>query len=107
MKVDISFDGFGDTAKIIESRIQDAIRKGAETVCAAAQSRCPVDTGRLRSSIGVSAEGMEAVISADTEYASYVEFGTSKAAANPYLVPSLLENTEKITAAMAAALTEE
>ena len=45
-----------------------------------------------------------AVISADTEYAVFVEFGTSKMAAQPYLVPALLSNTQAILSAIAEAI---
>ena len=52
-----------------------------------------VDTGRLRSSIQTSlrvdAFGLAAVVGAYTEYAAYVEQGTDRAPAYPYLRPAL------------------
>lgn len=59
----------------------------------AAKRLCPVDTGRLRSSIthevAVDLDGLVARIGTNVEYAPYVEFGTSRATAQPFLVPAL------------------
>lgn len=55
---------------------------------------CPVDTGRLRSSIqaskGSDAQGPYADIGTNVEYAAFVEFGTVHMAAQPYLRPALM-----------------
>ena len=105
MKIDITYDGaLGSLADGIEERVGAAIAAGAETVKEHAQSICPVDTGALRDSIAVSQNGTSAQISANTDYAAYVEFGTSKMAAQPYLVPALLGNENAIISAIAAAI---
>ena len=105
MKIDITYDGaLGAFADEIEERVSAAIAAGAEAVKERAQSVCPVDTGALRDSIAVSQDGTVAEISANTDYAAYVEFGTSKMAAQPYLVPSLLGNENAVLAAIAASL---
>ena len=97
MKIDITYDGaLGALADEIEERVSTAIAAGAEAVADNARSVCPVDTGALRDSIAVSQDGMNAQISANTDYAAYVEFGTSKMAAQPYLVPSLLGNENAV-----------
>lgn len=44
-----------------------------------------VDTGRLRGSITHAHDGENAYIGTNVEYAPYVEFGTSKMAARPFL----------------------
>ena len=100
MQIDINYDnGLSDIANNIENNFADIIGQGAQTVCESAKSLCHVDTGRLQSSINVQPGGNTAVISADTEYAVFVEFGTSKMAAQPYLVPALLSNTQAILSA--------
>ena len=106
MQIDINYDnGLSDIANNIENNFADIIGQGAQTVCESAKSLCPVDTGRLQSSINVQSGGNTAVvISADTEYAVFVEFGTSKMAAQPYLVPALLSNTQAILSAIAEAI---
>lgn len=58
-----------------------------------AKHLCPVDTGRLRSSIthATFSENGALVehVGTDVEYAAYVELGTSKMTAQPYLRPAL------------------
>lgn len=58
-----------------------------------AKQRAPVDTGRLRSSITWRMEedskGLAAIVGTNVEYATYVELGTSRMSAQPYLVPAL------------------
>lgn len=59
----------------------------------AAKRLCPVDTGRLRSSItheiGEDRQGLVGVVGTDVEYAPHVEFGTYAMAAQPFLRPAL------------------
>ncbi len=105
MKVSVTYDGgFSALSKRIEENIEAIVAAGAEAVAQSARDMCPVDTGKLQSSINVSTNASSAEISADTDYAAYVEFGTSKMAAQPYLVPSLLLNTEAILYAITAEL---
>lgn len=105
MRVNITYNGsLSDIAAGVEAAVSEAIAAGAEIVRGQAQSVCPVDTGTLRDSIAVTQSGTNADISANTDYAAYVEFGTSKMAAQPYLVPSLLGSENAIIAAIAASL---
>lgn len=105
MRVDVTYTGsLSSLASGIEAAVSEAVAAGAEVVADNARSVCPVDTGALRDSIAVTQSGTNAEISANTDYAAYVEFGTSKMAAQPYLVPSLLGNENAIIAAIAAGL---
>ena len=107
MKVDVTYNGsLSDLAAGIEAAVSEAVAAGAEVVADNARSACPVDTGALQASIAVAKNGTSAEINANTDYAAYVEFGTSKMAAQPYLVPSLLGNENAIIAAIAAELGE-
>lgn len=58
-----------------------------------AKELCAVDTGRLRSSINWrlarDSRGLAAIIGTNVEYAPYLEFGTSRMAARPFLRPAL------------------
>jgi HK97 gp10 family phage protein len=58
-----------------------------------AKRLCPVDTGRLRSSITHAVEqdeqGLVGRIGTDVDYAPFVELGTSRAPAQPFLRPAL------------------
>lgn len=52
-----------------------------------------VDTGRLRNSISHDTDGKDVYIGSNVEYAPYVEMGTKKMAARPYLKPAVTEHT--------------
>ena len=54
-------------------------------------------TGQLRRSIQLDMEdnGLTAKVSANTEYAAYVEYGTRFMGAQPYMRPALHEQAEK------------
>lgn len=77
------------------------VQKGALLVGGAAKMLAPVDTGALRGSIvtmtEASANGATATVGTDLEYAPYVELGTSRAKAQPYLHPGFRKNKDKVT----------
>ena len=61
-----------------------------------ARQLCPVDTGRLRSSVNSSglqrdARGVFVEVGTNVAYATHVEFGTSTQRAQPYLRPAIAE----------------
>jgi ABC-type oligopeptide transport system ATPase subunit len=62
---------------------------------AVAKKECPIDTGRLRSSITHSSELTEkrakGTIGTDVKYAPYVEFGTSKMAGRFFLTAGIMK----------------
>jgi HK97 gp10 family phage protein len=74
----------------------ETITAKAEAVVAAAGSRVvsfaraivPVDTGLLKSSIDVDVNGLSFEAGASTEYAEYVELGTSRMSAEPFMGPA-------------------
>lgn len=57
-----------------------------------AQDLCPVDTGNLRNSITHTTDGTTAYIGTNVEYAPYVELGTRRAAAQPFLKPAATDH---------------
>ena len=58
-----------------------------------AKADCPVDTGRLRNSITHAQEDdTTEIIGTNVEYAPYVEMGTSRSRAQPYLKPALVNH---------------
>jgi HK97 gp10 family phage protein len=70
-----------------------AISKAAVRIERVAKQLCPVDTGRLRSSItrevGRDGRGLYATVGTNVEYAPYVELGTRFMGARPFLRPAL------------------
>lgn len=80
---------------------RDGLEAGARVVETHSKILCPVDTGFLRNSIQVdSVTPMEAIIAPHTDYAEYVEFGTSRMAAQPYMRPALDEHENEIVQAV-------
>ncbi len=109
MNIELEFEGEEELKAKIEElskkapiKCKEALRKSAILVEKEAKQKCPVDTGRLRSSIthqvteelGGNAHG--AKVGTDVHYGIYVELGTSKMAAQPYLVPALKESMIKV-----------
>ena len=61
----------------------------AAGIAADAASRAPVDTGELRDSIHSEGSGMGAMVVAAAPHSAYVEYGTSRSPAQPYLWPAV------------------
>lgn len=57
-----------------------------------AKRLCPVDTGNLRNSISHTQSDNTEYIGTNVEYAPYVELGTSRTRAQPYLKPAVANN---------------
>ena len=58
---------------------------------------CPKDTGRLANSITHQVGDKEVAISTNVSYASYVELGTSRQTAQPYLRPAATDHVDEYT----------
>ena len=69
-----------------------------------AKANCPVDTGRLKSSIKADVQGLEANIGSDVEYAHFVHDGTYKMAARPFLESAANKELEGIEDRIADAI---
>lgn len=67
----------------------DDLAEGALVIAVEAENNCPVDTGYLRSTVFVQKNGNDVEVGFEAPYASYVEFGTYKMAAQPFLRPAL------------------
>lgn len=78
--------------------IQRAIDRALEEIGLAAEGyakrACPVDTGNLRNSIAHAVESADnaVYIGTNVEYAPYVELGTSRQKAQPFLRPAASEH---------------
>lgn len=83
---------FVDNSKEVLSALATAKQRGLE-ICGEkaesyAKALCPVDTGRLRNSITHFQSGEDEYIGTEVEYAPYVELGTRKMSARPFLKPA-------------------
>ena len=71
--------------KATKDQVQQAVNQAAAVCDAEAKGVCPVDTGNLRSSIHIETGDCEATVGTNVEYAPYVEFGTYKMKAQPFM----------------------
>lgn len=88
-----------DNTDATKAAIHNALLKGLEMVGLKAEGyaklKCPTDTGRLKNSITHRTDDEAAYIGTNVEYAPYVEMGTVKMAARPYLKPAATEHTSE------------
>ena len=96
-----------NSGEILEAAF-DAWAAGLEAIGLVAEGyakeNCPVDTGRLRNSISHQADDGAVYIGTNVEYAPYVELGTSKMAARPYLRPAAENHGDEYRALMEEAM---
>lgn len=96
-EVMVATDNTEQVTQGIKAAINVALEKIGLLAEGYAQMKCPVDTDNLRASIThVVSEGEKAVyIGTNVEYAPYVELGTSKQKAQPYLRPAATEHVNQ------------
>lgn len=90
----------------IDSAIGVALEKIGLLAENYAQKKCPVDTGNLRGSITheVDTADNAVYIGTNVEYAPYVELGTSRQKAQPFLKPAASEHGEQYRKVLKKAL---
>lgn len=100
------------SAQLIEKRrdlVKQILVKTATDIEATAKSLAPVDTGFLRNSIQVDLgdiQELRARVKVGAEYGRFVEFGTRKMAAQPYLTPAVEQHRAAFKAAMNQVVTK-
>lgn len=86
-------------ADVFKNALPEQIAQALEAIGLVAEGyakeECPVDTGRLRNSISHARDDNAAYIGTNVEYAPYVELGTSRQKAQPYLRPAAENHTEE------------
>jgi HK97 gp10 family phage protein len=73
----------------VEANARKTVAEVADSAATDAQRRASVQTGYLRQSISAQVHGKSAEVKADAPYARYVEYGTRKTAAQPFLGPAV------------------
>jgi HK97 gp10 family phage protein len=80
----------------VESIQRTLLRNVAQQIVGEAVPLAPVRTGFLQSSIDIHGEGTGYVeVGASAEYAGFVEFGTSRMVARPFLRPVVEEKSRE------------
>jgi HK97 gp10 family phage protein len=77
----------------VDAGVRTAVQRAGQSIYTRSQQSVPVDTGTLKSSAQVepvkgAAGQYTGQVHYETYYALYVEMGTSKMSAQPYLVPA-------------------
>lgn len=91
-----------DTTKInellatIPGNKNKAVREAANYILGEARTLAPVRTGHLRSNSEVEGDGGNSLIKFNAEYAAYVELGTRKMAAQPFLTPAVNRGEKRL-----------
>lgn len=98
-----------DNTGAFKSGLKAGIAKGLEEIGLAAEGyakkECPVDTGNLRNSITHISDGQKkVVIGTNVEYGPYVEMGTSRQKAQPFLRPAAQNHVSKYKQILRSAL---
>lgn len=88
-----------DNTELIKHATRETVQVALEAVGLQAEGYakrlCPVDTGLLRNSITHTSDEDTAYIGTNVEYAAYVEYGTSRTAAQPYLKPAANDHQQE------------
>lgn len=91
-------NGLLDRAKLllpkVRARVQQTVAETALLIETDAKQFAPVDTGRLRSSIHaeIAPNGLSATVEVSVNYAVFVEMGTRRQRAQPFLFPAYEKN---------------
>jgi HK97 gp10 family phage protein len=94
-------------AATLDPRVTAAMRAGAEAIEQEAKARVTVASGDLRDAIHTEVDGDDVYVMAgddDVFYGHFVEFGTTRTPARPFLVPALEARRESVLASVRATL---
>lgn len=80
-----------------EARASGIIQSGATNIETDAKAHAPVRTGELRDSIHTTTETpLSATVGADAGHAAFVELGTRRMAARPFMLPAFERTKDRI-----------
>ena len=86
----LGLNSLADLAPRIMDAVDAEMEDAAEELAYIAQELAPVRTGFLRSSIHVERiDHLALQVRADAEYAAFVEYGTHRQAAQPFMTPAM------------------
>lgn len=91
LSVTVDTKGLDKLVKGLEPELVKVVQIAAFNVERRSKDLVPVDTGATKNSIAArfSRGGLEAEIGPTTEYAPFIEFGTTRMAARPFMTPAL------------------
>ena len=87
-----------DNSDLVGEEFQQAVERALTRIGLQAETyakrECPVDTSNLRNSITNAVDDKSAYVGTNVEYAPYVELGTSRAKAQPFIKPAATEHSD-------------
>lgn len=99
--VSVVFNGLPKLRGQLRSRASAIVRATALSIETDAKARAPVDTGALRGSIHTEVvTDLSAIVGPSVDYGDYVEYGTSRMAAQPFMTPAAEAARPRFIAAM-------
>ncbi len=87
-------DNSGLVGEELEQAVERALTRIGLQAETYAKRECPVDTGNLRNSITNAVDDKSAYVGSNVFYAPYVELGTSRAKAQPFIKPAATEHSD-------------
>jgi HK97 gp10 family phage protein len=107
IKLETKFNRLPELPAATRRRISQVVRKVASDVEARAKQIVPVDTGATKNSIRAqTVNELTSEVVVGTHYAAYLEFGTHKMPARPYLRPAVEAVRPAFEAAIGQAIEE-
>lgn len=98
MEMKIEADNTDAIKDIVRAQTRVALEAVGLQAEGYAKRLCPVDTGNLRNSITHTSDDDTAYIGTNVEYAPYVEYGTSRTKAQPFLKPAANNHADEYKA---------
>jgi hypothetical protein len=86
----VILDNLDKLPAIIQAAVHEKMEDAATVGLQVAEAVVPVDTGFLRSRLDVEVTEDQIILTDDADYAVFIELGTSKMAAQPFLVPGAI-----------------
>lgn len=91
-------------AAAMQAAAQAAVAAEVNAVQADAARMAPIDTGELRRGIDGKADGTYGQVRTGARHSSFVEFGTSSMAAQPYMAPAADASRRRFTGRVAVGI---
>jgi len=90
----------------LEPAAAEAVSAAAQRGAEMARQLAPVDSGELRGGIMAHHGGLQAEVVSSAAHSAMVEFGTSRMAAQPYMLPMAREMRGEFSAGLGSVLKE-
>ena len=87
--MNITFNRLPELVARVEDKAAAVVAQATWETALEVVRNCPVDTGYLANSIRAKTHGASGVVISSAEYWAYVEYGTCKMAAIPYVTPAV------------------